>query len=188
MAAPGWTAPGCSQAGWGSARRRKLSRRNPSHCMAHVCSLPCAAWVEPLWAASTASWGAFGGAWWCAEWCAAQCCLLVYVIQLLVPMAQYFFLFFWSGPSFSSLLSVRQLYSFHKSHYNWCQATAWPCSSCTDLQARESRDGDFTPVQGVHPGKHQVYNLLSCIFSKLRSRTWITNRRDIRRALSKLTY
>lgn len=99
-----------------------------------------------------------------------------------------FFFIFWSGPSVSSLISVRQLYSFHKSHYNWCQATAWPCSSCADLQARESRDGDFTPVQGVHPGKHQVYNLLSCIFPKLRSRAWITNRRDIRRALSKLAY
>lgn len=133
-------------------------------------ALPCAAWAEPLWAVSTGSWGAFGVA-----GAALKGVLLLSVAFWLMSFNFWFlwlniFFIFWSGPSVSSLISVRQLYSFHKSHYNWCQATAWPCSSCADLQARESRDGDFTPVQGVHPGKHQVYNLLSCIFPKLRSR------------------
>lgn len=38
----GWPASGCSQAGWGSIRRRNLS-----HCMAHVCCLAllCLGWA-----------------------------------------------------------------------------------------------------------------------------------------------
>lgn len=98
------------------------------------------------------------------------------------------FYIFYFGISFSYLPSVRKLYSFHKSHYNLCQATPSPCSSCIDLPLRESMNQDLKYFQGVHPGYIKSTIFSESSFQSSDPHIWFTNRRYLRRAFSKLAY